>query len=243
MSDGRRRLLRAIAAAPLGIGATALLGGCAIPLAQQMPIAGEWLAAGAPRLAVGDRWTYEVINRYNGSITDRIDTTVVEAGPPARLRTESLSSGRVTEEHQPDAWTVLAESTFDTALAFESPQPLVPPDATGRSLLTRTHYRTEGYSGRLPWEQWLRIQNLEAVTVPAGRFECLRIVRRIRFQHPQISRLDSQRSDVHWYSPAVRRWVQREWTGSYMDTTPTPWRYRNREDWVMYRLVAFTLAG
>jgi hypothetical protein len=243
MRQTRRRLVRALAAAPVGIGASGLLAGCALPFAQHAPVAGEWLAAGAPGLALGDRWTYEVVNRYNGSITDRIETTVMEAGPPARLRIVSLSSGRTSEERQPDAWTVLAESTFDTALAFESPQPLIPPAAAGRSHLTRTHYRTDGHSGRFSWEQWLRVQDVETVTVPAGRFECLRVVRRIRFQHPQIARLDSQRSDVLWYSPAARRWVQREWTGSYMDTTPTDWRYRNREDWVLYRLVAFTLAG
>jgi hypothetical protein len=243
MSEGRRRLVRAIAAAPFGLGATGLLTACAIPTAPDASGADAWLAGGAPRLALGDRWTYELVNRYNGSVTDRIETTVIEAGPPARLRTVSLSSGRTSEERQPDAWTVLSESTFDRPLAFESPQPLVPPDAAGRSLLTRTHYRTDGHSGRLPWEQWLSIQGVETVTVPAGRFNCLRIVRRIRFQHSQISRLDPERTDVLWYAPDVRRWVQREWTGSYMDTTPTPWLYRNREEWVMYRLVAFTLAG
>jgi hypothetical protein len=243
MNGERRRLLGAVAAFPFGIGATALLAGCATLGEQEAALASKWLAGGPPPLAVGDRWIHEVVNRYNGSITDRIETTVVETGPLARLRVVSLSSGRVSEERQPDAWSVLAESTFDLPITFESPMPLVPSDPGGRSLLSRTHYRAEGHSDRLPWEQQLWLDRVESVSVPAGRFECLRIVRMIRFRHPDIFRLHPERTDVLWYAPAARRWVQREWTGSYMPGTPTRWAGRNRDDWVLYRLEAFALAN
>lgn len=82
----------------------------------------------------------------------------------------------------------------------------------------------------------------EEVRVPGGRFDALRVDRRIAFTHSDFWRIDSQRSETLWYAPAVNRWVQREWTGIYRQYGLPRYGGR-REDWVRWRLLEYVPAA
>jgi hypothetical protein len=231
----RRRLLVATAAAaPLGA------AGCATGLMFDRPAAVEQIpAATSPQVRVGDRWVYQTINRYNRSVIDEITVEAVAVAPEVRVRLSARDAAAVVEERYAGPWTVIAEATFDRPIVFETPMPLVPdPPATGSSF-KRGRYRAQGFNGLLQWDQRVQADRWERLQVPAGSFDCLRIVRTIDFEHPDIFRHRSERSDVLWYAPQVNRWVQREWTGNFMPGAPTTRFGRAREDWVLWQLMSY----
>jgi hypothetical protein len=119
--------------------------------------------------------------------------------------------------------------------------PVVPQGArTGLNLRSNTRYTTTPTtSSAYAWSQRLSVEGWERVTVPAGSFDALRIVRLINFEHPDVFRYSPERTDIAWYAPQVGRWVKREWTGDYMSGGPTSLRGRTREDWVNWQLTAY----
>jgi hypothetical protein len=230
----RRRLVLSAAAAPLG------LAGCATGFewADPAPVA-TIPAAASPQVRVGDRWVYETIDRYNRSLIDVIAAEVVAVAPELRVRVTARDAGTVEEERYAGAWTVIAEATFDRPIEFESPMPLVPDPPTLGSWFTRGRYRARDHGDVLQWAQRLWADRWERLQVPAGSFDCLRIVRMIHFQHPDIFRYGPERTDTLWYAPAANRWVQREWTGDYMPGGPTRRFGRAREEWVLWQLTSY----
>jgi hypothetical protein len=142
-----------------------------------------------------------------------------------------------------DAWTVITESTFDRPMTYEAPMPVVPPAGQRGTLLSTTHYRVADWNDRLRWQQRLWVDRLETVQVPAGRFDSVRIVRVIAFQHADTFRLGSERVDTLWYAPAVKRWVLRDWRGDFMPGAPTHRFGRFEDDRVAYRLLDYRLGA
>jgi hypothetical protein len=234
----RRALLQA------GVGAAALpavalgLGGCAAPATMPAPPGAEPLPP--PTVRVGDTWRYLLVNRYNSGVIGETTARVTAVAPEIRVLLDPDPRGEPLEERYHDAWSVLAEGTFDGLVTFETPMPLVPAGGiSGTSQLTRGRYRSARSNDVLDWSQQLRLVGWERVTVPAGQFDALRIQRMINFRHPDVFRYDPRRTDTLWYAPAVNRWVAREWTGDFMSGGPAPQWARAREDWVSWQLVAY----
>jgi hypothetical protein len=234
----RRRVTSGLLALPAAASLGALGAGCAAPPALPAPEGAEPLPV--PRLRVGDRWRYLLINRYNRSRIGEASVEVLAIGAEIRLRID-LGDGRPPfEERYADAWSVVVEGTFDSLISFETPLPLVPPGArAGMSLRSGTRYRSDRSNDVLSWNQQLSATRWEQVQVPAGSFVALRIERRVWFKHPDVFRYDSERSDTLWYAPQVGRWVMREWTGDFMSGGPMARAERAREDWVIWQLAAW----
>lgn len=237
----RRRVTAHLLALPAAASIGALVAGCAAPPSLPAPPGAEPLPV--PRLKVGDRWRYLLINRYNRSAIGETSVTVLATSPEIRLRVDR-GDGRPFEERYADAWSVLVDGTFDSLITFETPVPLVPPGArAGTSQTAGARYRSERSNDVLAWNQDLRATRWERVQVPAGSFDTLRIERRVWFKHPDVFRLDSERTDTLWYAPQVGRWVMREWTGDFMSGGPMSRAERAREDWVIWQLAAWEPAG
>ncbi len=235
---GRRRLLVA------GVSALAL-SGCAV---APDPTPGRRFEP--PRVRTGDRWLYRETNQYNRLTLAETEVVVAGTAPLAcsvrRLRSETAVGeierrGEAIEERYSDAWSVVQEPTYDLAMTFASPMPLLPPTlSVGSRRVSQTRFTVSGYSGGYDWYQRLRAVAVERIATPAGTFECLRVRREIRFDYPDPFRHDSYRIDEIWYAAEVNRWVRREWTGDYRhDTSMDPPGFRRREDWVRWELVSY----
>ena len=236
----RRRAVRGLLAAPAwaGVAFGALGAGCANPSAVPAPAGAEPLRA--PSLRVGDRWRYRLTDLYNGGTVGETAVEVVAVSPEIRLRVDPGQGRPVLEERYADAWTVIAESVYDAPMVFEAPMPVVPPGArAGQSLASRTRYRSEYSSQPLDWAQRLRVLGWERVTVPAGTFDALRIEKLVDYRHPDFFRYLPERVDTLWYAPEVGRWVQREWTGTYMPGSPTGRSGRAREERTRWALTGW----
>ncbi len=235
-APSRRRLLHGAAAL-----SGAALAGCAVPgagtggdgtaVAPQPP-------APAPRLRVGDRWRYERINRYNDERLGETTMQVLALAPRLRIAVDGAGVGPGgSEEVYAEPWRILQEPGYDLVQVFETPQPLLPARLeAGAGERYAGRYRIAGAEEWFQWSVAVSAVRWEAVTVPAGRFEALRVERQIAFTHSDLWRVQSERHETLWYAPAVNRWVQREWTGSYRRYSLP--RYGGlREDGIRLRLL------
>jgi hypothetical protein len=239
--DVRRQLLGRLAVLPAwcrvagGLGLGSGLAGCASGSALPAPPGGEPLPV--PALRIGDRWRYRRIDRYNGGLLGETLVEVVGTGASLELSVDHGGGAPPLRERWAEPWQVLEEPFYDAPIVFDAPVPVVPPGArTGQRLSTSTRYRSDRASDAKRWSQRLRVVGWERVTVPAGTFDALRIEREIGFEHPDVFRFDAERSDVLWMSPAVGRWVAREWTGTFMPGSPAGRSGRAREDWIRWEL-------
>lgn len=232
--NGMRRSL--VLSAP----ATLVLAACAGPA----PSARNAAALPAPQPVVGDRWTYRLVNRYNGYAVGELQMAVTASGPlvVAVHRGDEGSTirspGVDLQARYQSPWAVTVEPSYDLVLQFADPVPMLPSVLrVGERGSTRTRFSVPGYSGRYDWRQALRATREENVTVPAGSFRTLVVEREIWFDYPDWFRVNSVRSDTVWYAPEVNGWVRREWTGRYRTQSPLRgWYY---EDWVRWELTDY----
>ena len=242
MNATRRRFARgglSLAGTLALAGAALALAGCGTP-AQKVPAPAA--AAQPPRLRNGDRWRYGLTNLYNRLPVGTLTATVLEARPATRIGLGWSDATRPpAEEVYFEPWNIVQDPNWDRQMTFATPQPLIPRDLIHPSTQsTGSRYRVPEDSGQFTWTQTLFARDWERVNVPAGSFDCLRLERRISFQHPDLLRLRSERTETLWYAPAVSRWVQREWTGIFWRSSL---RYGGvREDWVLAQLLDYTPA-
>jgi hypothetical protein len=216
------------------VAGTALAAGCALPAP---PASAP--AAAAPVLRIGERWRYEKVNLYNGQRIALLSMQVVDIAPEVRVRVTDAEGRDGPEEVYAGPWRVVQEPAYDQVQIFRDPMPLLPERLVpGANERRQTVYHLAGSERELYWSEWLDVEGWERVRVPAGEFDALRIVRRIGFVHAEIWRQQSSRLDTLWYAPAVNRWVQRTWTGTYY--WPGTRRAPLREDNVAWRLIDHT---
>ena len=221
----------------LVVAGAALLAGCATrpliapPAAEPAP----------PRVGLGDRWRYAVVNRFNGSRLAESTAEVVALTPELRLRVTDSSGRQVPDETYAGPWRVVQEPAYDRAQVFDDPVPLVPGRlVVGARERTTTAYRVQGSDELHSWSDWLDAVGWERVQVPAGEFDALRVERSIVFTHADRWRHSSQRNETLWYAPAVNRWVMREWTGRYLRQGMR--RSPLNEDWIAWQLIEYAPA-
>lgn len=255
--------LAEIAVEPAGAGLDAtgrlrrrlLIAGAALPAACAAPVPGiapPAVTPALPAIAVGQRWRYETIDLYRGQPVGELRAEVVRARPgpwlaageqrppgyaaPLVVALTDASGTAIGEEQWASAWNILVEPSYDAVQVFDSAMPLLPDRLEpGQRRVDTTRYEVPGASRGLRWQQHLRAVQWEHVDVPAGRFEALRVMRYINFEHWDIWRLHPWRTDTVWYAPAVGRWVQREWTGRYYWPGKRP--VEANEDRVRWRLL------
>jgi hypothetical protein len=178
--------------------------GCTTPNAIQAPAGLEPLPI--PTLRVGDRWRYVLINRYNNIPIGEVSVQVTAVTPLIRLSIDRGADKPLLEEIYTDPWSVLLETVYsEEPIRFNAAMPVVPQGArTDLNLRSSTRYTTTPTSSSAyAWSQRLSVEGWERVTVPAGSFDALRIVRLINFEHPDVFRYSPERTDVSWYAPQV----------------------------------------
>ena len=225
-----RRLLLGAGA----LGAAAAVTGCAtqspIVVVPPQPLP-------APRVRVGDRWRYAVINGFNGSKTSEILAQVRTIAPQVLVELTTDKGVRAGDELYSAPWQVIQEPFYDIVQIFDAPLTLLPIGISlGDALVLRSAYRVPGYDERYAWYVRSEPVQWERVRVPAGEFDALRVQRDIFFAHSDRWRITPSRRETLWYAPQVNRWVQREWTGWYR------WagvRVPLREDWIRWQLMEY----
>jgi hypothetical protein len=240
IDQSRRRVIGAGLGLPVALSAMSVLGsGCASPGAMPAPAGLDPLPV--PTLRIGDRWRYVLINRYNNIAIGEVAVQVTAVTPLIRLSIDRGAGKPLLEEIYTDPWSVLLETIYSgEPIRFSTPMPVVPQGASsGMNLKSDTRYMTPSSGSEYAWSQRLSVQGWEKVTVPAGSFDALRIVRQIDFVHPDFFRNMPTRTDIAWYAPQVGRWVKRDWTGSYITADLMPRGGRAREDWIDWQLTAY----
>ncbi len=193
-----------------------------------------------PVWRVSERWVYQVVNGFNASVVSK-SAYIVSASNSTGV--EISVEGQVVERYNPQL-QLLGETTFGDALQYNSAVPWF--EASEKNVTTQSSTRYPNNSTPAhDWRQTVEVVGFETITVPAGKFNCAVIERRIQFEHPDRFRLRSERTDRIWYNPEVRRWVQREVRGSYIDSSDIDDKGssgRRQEDWLIWQLLSFTSA-
>jgi hypothetical protein len=129
---------------------------------------------------------------------------------------QNIPAGSLPSEIQ-DPWGMVAvDPHWSQVQVYETPIPLWPAVLEpGWTTRISTDYKTPADQAARPWNQTMKAQAWETVTVPAGQFKALRFTNLIKFKHSDFSRTDSQRQETIWFAPEVGRWVARESQGTY----------------------------
>ncbi len=232
-AGGVRALARRVLGGSLAVACAMALAGCAgltgpgpgFPGILGRPVepsqvGGFALPVERPVLQVGDRWVWsgrEAGDRASDDATviERVVTRV--AGERIELRQVSLhpvtrrpTGAAQTRSAKLSTWHLAPNARFSgeiRALVF----PLSPGKqweyeywlgGAGRDIVTTYHYRA-------------RVDGIDTVRTPAGRFETLRVTHEGKWSRPVLEqgRPVERSGDVrttYWYAPAVGTWVRLE---------------------------------
>ena len=223
----RRSFLIASAALPLGCVANRLEVGAATAAAALRPP------------MTGQTWRYAKHDLFNGALLDTqvdrvsaVDRTIdidshTEGDNPAETSSTSAgwwrkhfdrpkSAAVLPSEIQSSWGMVLVDPHWGRVQVYEPPIPLWPTTLQpGWQTRIKAKYKSSEADPGLPWNQTMKAEAWETITVPAGQFKTLRFVNVIHFENSDPGRNDSVRQETVWFAPEVGRWVVRESRGSY----------------------------
>ncbi|MBU0586941.1 MAG: hypothetical protein KKA88_00095 [Gammaproteobacteria bacterium] len=233
MQFDRRKLLVTLLALPAG---------CAIQPLRDLKIEAIAPPPGVPSIrqpALGQSWTYQKFNIYNGERLAVEREEVIALSPRIVIRRQT-ETGQVLPEEQQAKWGhVLREPVWDYVLNLEQPLAHWPETlALGATAMLNTHYLMDGGSYRYWINVHARVMAWERIQVPAGSFNTLRIEKFIRLQHQDFGRVETIRREVLWLAPEVGRWVARETRGDFKTTGLQGDSY-GREDYLRWELSAW----
>jgi hypothetical protein len=221
----RRFFLVCSAAIPVGCAIDH--GGSAAP----SPTVREPLVGQSWRYAKHDFFTKAQVDTQDDEVTS-VDHTVEITSrtesetPDARTSNGGLTwlrkyfsrphvGKRLPSELQ-DPWgKVVVDPHWGQVQVYDTPIPLWPARLQpGWYARINVKYKTSDEAG-LPWDQTMKADRWETVTVPAGQFRALRYTNVINFTSSDLSRANSIRRETVWLAPEVGRWIARESTGTY----------------------------
>jgi len=182
----------------------------------------------------GQTWRYAKHDLFTGALLDTqvdrvsaVERTIdIESHTEGDTAAESASRWRryfarpksavdLPTEIQSPWGMILVDPHWGRAQVYEPAIPLWPTTLQpGWQARINTTYKSEA-GPALPWNQTLKAEARETITVPAGQFKTLRYVNVIRFVSSDPGRTDSVRQETLWFAPEVGRWVVRESRGSY----------------------------
>jgi hypothetical protein len=229
MWNHRALALRAMQAAVACALASVLAGCGGVGMQQDFPPA----AAKSP--AVGENWTYHVVNAYNGIELDRLRFEVTSASPQRFEVRITDQTRNATVSRAYDAgwnpysgrmpiglgmggyWSGIypgAAVTYAPALPlFRFP---LGPGASWRDSATVT----DPVSGKTTSVDVIsRVQGMERVSVPAGEFDAIRVQRDLYYQDAEWWRSGVSQRLTDWYAPSVNLVVMRREDSQYVDYT------------------------
>ncbi|MEK9720784.1 MAG: hypothetical protein VW257_07000 [Quisquiliibacterium sp.] len=190
-------------------------------------------------MQLGDHWRYAVIDRFRDQVIDELTMRVVQLEPSLRLSVTDQAGEKKADELYSRAWLSLQEPHYDWPTEFREPNPMMPTVlADNEELRLQNAWRRSEHSAWLYWSEWVDALQWERVQVPAGVFTALRVLRRIAYVHPDLSRMSNKREETLWYAPEVNRWVKREWAGTYL-WPGIPWHSPLRDNSVQHQLLEY----
>jgi len=224
----RRSFLIASAALPVGCAANRMDGGAAAPASTAV----------RPPM-IGQTWRYAKHDLFTGALLDAqvdrvsaVDRTIdIASHTEGDTAPEMQSNGAnrwlkyfdrpksavdLPTEIQSSWGMVLVDPHWGRVQVYEPSIPLWPTTLQpGWQTRINAKYKSSEASSALPWNQTMKAEAWETITVPAGQFKALRYVNVIRFVSSDAGRTDSVRQETVWFAPEVGRWVVRESRGSY----------------------------
>ncbi len=133
-----------------------------------------------------------------------------------RYFSHAQPSAALPSEVQAPWGMVLVDPHWNQLQVYEAPIPLWPAKLQpGWETRILSKYKTAESNREFRWEQTMKAEAWETVTVAAGQFKTLRYVNSIRFGDIDPARTDSVRHETLWIAPEVGRWVARESKGTY----------------------------
>jgi hypothetical protein len=219
----------------------------ALACAVLCAIVGTAVAVAAP--AVGDSWTYRVVNRYNGEVRGNIQYRVdkVDAsGVAVAVSSDVASVGTPhTELYTADGlWLKYPLINHDQAVEYEFSKPYPAYDfplAAGKSWSTRVNAVNPATGKRVSVRVDGEVLGTEQVSVPAGSYDTFKIRRRTYAGDFDDPRSETNIIETEWYAPALGHAVRLDRDSSYMDQsrcsddmsacTPV------RGDWFLFELL------
>lgn len=207
-------------------------------------------AAGAP--AVGDAFTYRLVNGYNKEVRGQLLQEVTGTG-----------SARVTYSVTPDSamagWphTVVVTSEgnwlrnlvdshgekIEYVFASAYPAFVFPLDA-GKTWSLRVNATAAGAGRSRSVRVDGKVLGAERIRVQAGEFDTIKVQRRVYPGDEAFMLGETQITEIDWYAPALGRTVRTERRSAYHDQSLCgqfpPCEARG--DWDIYELVALRVA-
>ena len=164
------------------------------------------------QVATVDR-TIDIDSRTEG---DTAASTSSGASGWRKLFGHTKSAAALPSEIQSSWGMVLVDPHWGRVQVYEPSIPLWPATfQPGWQTSIKTKYRSSETGPSLPWNQTMKAEAWETITVPAGQFRTLRYVNVIHFVDSDSARTDSVRQETVWFAPEIGRWVVRESRGSY----------------------------
>lgn len=188
---------------------------------------------------VGQSWRYAKHDLFTGAVVDTQDDVVAAVGSTIDIHSSTESDivdrqptsanknwlrryfehsrpgGALPSEVQGPWGVIMVDPHWSQVQIYDQPIPLWPSTLDpGWHAHIVTKYRTSDEAG-LPWEQTMKAEAWENLTVPAGSFRVLRYSNHINFTSSDLSRSNSVRNETLWFAPEVGRWVARESRGTY----------------------------
>jgi hypothetical protein len=111
---------------------------------------------------------------------------------------------------------VLVDPHWTEVQVFNTPIPLWPTQfEPGWETRIKARYKVSEAGDELRWDQTMKAEAWETITVPAGQYRSLRYINVIDYKSSDPGRGDSVRRETIWFAPELGRWAARESKGSY----------------------------
>jgi hypothetical protein len=167
---------------------------------------------------VGQEWTYTKKNVFNGETVDVITERVASVGSQIVIQRTGRNAEKYDDEIQGPWGTIIQDPHWGNVIRFNPSVPLWPEVLKGnwsKEVITKyIHPAYPDYS--FPWQLYMTSVGWEKITVPAGKFVCMRFHNLIEYQDADDTILGEIRHEIIWFSPSIGRWVAREVSGSHL---------------------------
>ncbi len=176
----------------------------------------------APRLAVGDRWQYQITDNLRRGALSQLDAEVIAvSGGSARIRLGLTdNSGRAEWIDELDGGGRLRIGS----LWREPPRPFNPPaqllafplddGKTWRQSIDTMRADTQLKDQILIYG---KIDGRKAISVPAGSFDAVYVYRIVQLDDEEFWRTRTTRRDAIWYAPEVKAPVREARAAEYTE--------------------------
>jgi hypothetical protein len=188
-----------------------LFSACATTLESERP-------APVPDLRVGESWTYRELNDYNGQPLGSFRYEIMQTRPSP--------AGKLFRDGEPYAQPQGLQQGVYSATHYAYLPAFMPPYAaysfplnSGKSWTYQT--APSAVVGNVPLTVCAKVRGWEKVTVPAGEFDALKIVRYIYVNDVMWWRSPTRITEVDWYAPQVDAVVKRVHDSEYYDYRKT----------------------